>query len=91
MVVELPSETPFNASPSAPAMVVDQCNFAAPSYYPTYGYPQDQQPIPMIVQTEMGSQVVYMYPVMPNPQFAPAAFPASGDNLPQQEESPKQQ
>jgi hypothetical protein len=59
--------TPLEA-PSAPSVVAGD---HMPAFYPTY--PQDQ-PIPMLIQTETGNQVVYMYPVMPNPQFAPAEF-----------------
>jgi hypothetical protein len=72
MVVDMPM-TPLEAAaaytmapPSAPSMMGgDQMSACYPAF------PKDQ-PIPMIVQTETGNQVVYMYPVMPNPQFAPA-------------------
>lgn len=73
MVVELPTEpSPVVAEapwqPSAPS--AEQ----AATLYP-HPFPQQQeegglsmQPVPVVVRTEDGSQqVVYMYPVMPNP------------------------
>lgn len=81
MVVELPM-TPLEA-PSAPSVVAGD---HMPAFYPAY--PQDQ-PIPMLIQTEAGNQVVYMYPVMPNPQFAPA--PAEFQQQPQPPKDASQQ
>jgi len=80
MVVELPLEPAYAIPQEVPvgatAPVVEEQALPA-AFYPAYPQPEGtpmMQPVPMIIQTGDGTQqVVYVYPVMPNPQqFVPA-------------------